>query len=73
MKRRIGATNFHKVENVALHDLEGAAPHVTFDQHGESRRLDWDTIVVCDGFHGVSRQAIPVDLRREFERIHPLG
>ncbi|WP_108502898.1 4-hydroxybenzoate 3-monooxygenase [Paracoccus indicus] len=70
---RIGATHLHEVENVALHDLKAAAPHVTFDQHGKSHRLDCDMIVGCDGFHGVSRQSIPADVRREFERIYPFG
>ena len=70
---RIGATHLHQVDNVALHDLTGDAPHVTFDQGGVSHRLDCDMIVGCDGFHGVSRLAIPEDVRRDYERVYPFG
>ena len=62
-----------KVENVRLHDLNTDAPHVTYDASGESHRLDCDFVAGCDGFHGVSRQHIPEDVRREFERVYPFG
>ena len=58
---------------VALHDVESAKPYVTYDEDGESRRLDCDFIAGCDGFHGVSRASIPGDLRQEFERDYPFG
>lgn len=60
-------------EDVALHDIDGRAPFVTFSQAGESRRLDCDFIAGCDGFHGVSREAIPQSVRRSFERVYPFG
>ena len=59
--------------NVALHEVDGAAPFVTYDKGGEPQRLDCEFIAGCDGFHGVSRQTIPNDLRREFERVYPFG
>jgi len=59
--------------NVALHEVAGAAPYVTFDKNGEAQRLDCDYIAGCDGFHGVSRAAIPPDVRKEFERVYPFG
>jgi len=59
--------------DVALHDVDGDAPHVTFTQNGESRRLDCDFIAGCDGFHGVSRAAIPEALRKTYERVYPFG
>ena len=27
----------------------------------------------CDGFHGVSRQTIPLSVRREYEKLYPFG
>jgi len=35
--------------------------------------LDCDYIAGCDGFHGVSRQSIPSDTLREYERVYPFG
>ncbi|OYX33095.1 MAG: 4-hydroxybenzoate 3-monooxygenase [Caulobacterales bacterium 32-69-10] len=58
---------------VALHDLESAAPFVTFVHDGQVQRLDCDFVAGCDGFYGVSRAAIPQELRRAFERVYPFG
>jgi p-hydroxybenzoate 3-monooxygenase len=55
--------------DVALHNLESDAPYVTWS----GGRLDCDFIAGCDGFHGASRQAIPISVRREFERVYPFG
>ena len=32
-----------------------------------------DFIIGCDGFHGVSRRAIPFEKRKEYEKIYPFG
>jgi len=60
-------------DNVALHDLKSDAPFVTFTRDGKEDRLDADFVAGCDGFHGVSRQTIPLEVRREFERVYPFG
>lgn len=56
-----------------LFDLTSDRPYVTFTHNGESLRLDCDFIAGCDGFHGVSRQAIPATVLREFEKVYPFG
>lgn len=72
-RERIGADTRFKVSDVVLHDLKTEAPYVTFEQDGESYRIDCDYVAGCDGFHGVSRQSIPQDSRREFEKVYPFG
>ncbi|SHI33435.1 4-hydroxybenzoate 3-monooxygenase [Wenxinia saemankumensis] len=72
-KERAGETILFGVEDVALHDPDGAAPFVTFRQDGIAHRVDCDWIAGCDGFHGPSRQAIPRDRRREVEKVYPFG
>ncbi len=69
----LGARHVHGVENVALHGLDGNAPHVTYDLDGQSHRLDCDFIAGCDGFHGVSRKSIPDTVRRDYEKVYPFG
>ena len=69
----MGATILHDVEDVVLHDLAGDAPFVTFVNEKINHRLDCDFIAGCDGFHGVSRPSIPVEVRREFEKVYPFG
>lgn len=68
-----GGAVIHGAEDVALHGLDGDRPHVTFRLDGTERRIDCDFVAGCDGFHGVSRQAIPATVRREFERVYPFG
>jgi len=59
--------------DVALAGLDSERPTVTWRERGEARTLDCDFVVGCDGFHGVSRSAIPEDVRRTFERVYPFG
>lgn len=61
------------VEDVVIHDADTDAPRVEYSQAGELHWLDCDFVAGCDGFHGVSRQTIPLDVRREFEKVYPFG
>lgn len=58
---------------VALHDLDGDTPFVTWQGEAGEQRLDCDFVIGCDGFHGVSRAAIPADILKTFERVYPFG
>jgi p-hydroxybenzoate 3-monooxygenase len=60
-------------DDVALHDIDGARPFVTWRQDGVEKRLDCDFIAGCDGYHGVSRTAIPAEVLKTFERVYPFG
>lgn len=68
-----GLEVIYSAADVALHDIEGDAPCVTFRKDGAEHRIDARFIVGCDGFHGPSRQAIPAGVAREFERVYPFG
>ena len=68
-----GAATIFNAEDVAIHDAGGAHPFVTCTVNGEARRIDCDFIAGCDGFHGVSRNTIPGDVRREYEKVYPFG
>jgi p-hydroxybenzoate 3-monooxygenase len=52
-------------------DLDVSAPRVTFRSGGETHTLDCDYIAGCDGFHGVSRPAVPG--LRTFTRDYPFA
>lgn len=58
--------------DVALHDVAGR-PFVTWRKDGREERIDCDFIAGCDGFHGISRNALPAEIRKEFERVYPFG
>ncbi|MBE0413724.1 4-hydroxybenzoate 3-monooxygenase [Yoonia sp.] len=67
-----GATEFN-VDNVVIRGADTDACHVTYTVHGQARRIDCDFVAGCDGFHGVSRQTIPLDVRCEYEKVYPFG
>jgi p-hydroxybenzoate 3-monooxygenase len=67
-----GQATIYEAANVALHDFDGA-PYVTYASSGAEQLLYCDFIAGCDGFHGVSRQSIPADAIRSFERTYPFG
>jgi 2-polyprenyl-6-methoxyphenol hydroxylase-like FAD-dependent oxidoreductase len=46
-------------------------PTVHFEHEGRDQTLSCDYVVGCDGFHGVTREAIPASVRRTFERTYP--
>jgi p-hydroxybenzoate 3-monooxygenase len=60
-------------DDVALHDVAGDRPFVTWRQDSVEKRLDCDFIAGCDGYHGVSRAAIPDTVLKTFERVYPFG
>ena len=62
-----------EAKDLALHDVDGDAPFVTWSEDGVDQRLDCSFIAGCDGFHGPSRKAIPAGNAREFEREYPFG
>ena len=68
-----GAQTIYEVENVEICDAKSDAPSVTFTAGGQGHRIACDFIAGCDGFHGVSRQTIPADVRVEFEKVYPFG
>ncbi len=62
-----------EVADVTQHDITTAAPQVRFTHEGRTCELHCDFIAGCDGFHGVSRSAIPAATRRDFSHVYPLG
>jgi p-hydroxybenzoate 3-monooxygenase len=62
-----------EVSAVALHGTDTNTPSVSFSHCGEAQRIDADFVVGCDGFHGVSRPAIPGSVRQDCQRIYPFG
>lgn len=68
-----GGHTIYEAENVQPHAIDSERPYVTFEKNGETLRLDCDYIAGCDGYHGVSRQSIPADRIKTFEKVYPFG
>ncbi|MFD0689579.1 4-hydroxybenzoate 3-monooxygenase [Actinomadura fibrosa] len=52
-------------------EIDASAPSVTFRHEGRVETLDCDYVAGCDGFHGVSRPAVPGI--RTFARDYPFA
>lgn len=72
-RERHGGIVLHDATDVQPHDIEQSRPYLTCRVGAEELRIDCDYIVGCDGFHGVSRQCIPQERLRVFERAYPFG
>ncbi|NBS46161.1 MAG: 4-hydroxybenzoate 3-monooxygenase [Betaproteobacteria bacterium] len=67
-----GQSTVYEAADVALHDFDSDAPHITYRKDGQTHRLDCDFIAGCDGFHGVSRASVK-DRVTEYEKVYPFG
>lgn len=72
-RERDGGNLVNEAVDATLFDLTTSAPYVTYQKDGVSHRIDCDYVAGCDGFHGASRQAIPDDVLRVYERVYPFG
>lgn len=68
-----GQQFFFNIENTTPNDLKSNKPSVEFTHEGEQVVVECDYVAGCDGFHGVSRRAIPRDELKTFERVYPFG
>jgi p-hydroxybenzoate 3-monooxygenase len=68
-----GVSVIWNADEVTLEGVDGDRPAVRWRQGGREQRLECDFVAGCDGYHGVSRGAIPANVRRSFERIYPFG
>ncbi|WP_375229775.1 4-hydroxybenzoate 3-monooxygenase [Roseobacter sp. S98] len=68
-----GQQFFFNAQDVRPVSLKSDRPEVHFVCDGRPYIVSCDFVAGCDGFHGVSRQAIPQDVLRTFERVYPFG
>ena len=68
-----GGRFYFDVENVELSGLKSDRPTVRFRHAGQDVEISCDYIAGCDGFHGVSRNAIPADVLKSYDRVYPFG
>lgn len=63
----------YEAEDVSLHGIASDKPRLRYHKDGDAHEISCDFIAGCDGFHGVSRQAIPQEVLRIYERTYPFG
>lgn len=62
-----------EASDVSISGIAGPAPRVEFTSGGARHELSCDWVVGCDGFHGVSRHALPRESTKVHERAFPVA
>ena len=68
-----GIRIFHRVQDVEIQGATTESPSIAFRHGNESRLLNCRFVAGCDGFHGVSRETIPISARTEYLKTYPFG
>jgi len=63
----------NNVYDVLPQDLDQKNPFVTFKKDGVENKIKCDFVAGCDGYHGISRQVIPQNLTKIYEKVYPFG
>jgi p-hydroxybenzoate 3-monooxygenase len=62
-----------QVQDVTLEGFDTRAPRVGYTHTGTRHELRCDFLAGCDGYHGVSRAAVPRERLAQYERVYPFG
>jgi p-hydroxybenzoate 3-monooxygenase len=68
-----GASIEFEAEVTGFNGLDGDRPTVRYRQGDTEHTLTCDVIAGCDGFHGVSRPAIPDGVLTTYDHVFPFG
>jgi p-hydroxybenzoate 3-monooxygenase len=73
VREACGAPTVYEALDVGIHGIESESPSVRWRVDGKMFEINCDYVIGCDGFHGVSRQTIPANRLRTYERAYPFG
>ena len=68
-----GIKILESVTDAKIHNLDSDQIKITGTHGNEKFEIHPTFIAGCDGFRGISRQAIPADKKNEYERVYPFG
>ncbi len=73
LRLEAGLPLLFEAEALELSGLGTDAPSVRYRHEGAEHTLTCDTVVACDGFHGIGRRSVPAASLRTFERAYPFA
>src|SRR5665213_44754 len=68
-----GGQILFEASQVSVHEIDGEAPRIHFEHHGEPCQIVCDLIGACDGFHGICRPSVPAGALCFYEKTYPFG
>jgi len=70
---KAGGVLEYEAPAIAVENFLEGQPRIIYEKNGQRYELLCDFVAGCDGYHGVSRQSVPLDKLRLFEKIYPFG
>ena len=68
-----GRPLFFEAPATAIEGIDTPTPTIRFRHDGVEKSITCDIIAGADGFHGISRAAMPAETLKVFERIYPFA
>lgn len=68
-----GAQILFEAECLGVDGLTSNSPSVRFRYQGQEQTLECDVVAGCDGYHGVSRAAIPAGVLTTYDQEYPFA
>jgi len=72
-RQAAGAKTVYEAEDVSIIGFDSERPKVRYRKDGVEHEIECDFVAGCDGFHGVSRQSVPQEAIRTYQRVYPFG
>ena len=64
----------HQIDDIKISDLKEKISCVSFkDVKGKLHSVNTQFVIGCDGFHGISRNHIPSNILKSYEKVYPFG
>ena len=64
----------HEIDDIKISDLKEKISCVSFkDIKGKLHSVNTQFVIGCDGFHGISRNHIPSNILKSYEKVYPFG
>ena len=64
----------HEIDDIKISDLKEKISCVSFkDVKGKLHSINTQFVIGCDGFHGISRNHIPSNILKSYEKVYPFG
>lgn len=68
-----GGQILFEAECLGVDGLASSSPSVRYHYEGQEQTLECDIVAGCDGFHGVSRAAIPAGVLTTYDQEYPFA
>lgn len=68
-----GIQIFFEATVTSVQDIESVTPKIQYQYQSNQEILECDFIAGCDGFHGVSKKALPKDSYKEYSIEYPFS